>query len=196
MFAKDFTNSVHNVLDDDNDRLTLLRELLLTYVRRSMARFLHDPALYQHAWRTLEMRYGNEALVETSLTGIDALQPWGEHDYNGLSHFSAELNGILANLTLVKEQHEAESAGNLRRLVAIMPPKLTDDLGKHVYSLRPQKPTMIVLADWLDSLLAARNLIGLGTNAPRPAKVQATDRPRRQNVYNTTSTEPTGSAVN
>ena len=162
-----------------------------------MARFLHDPALYQHAWRTLEMKYGNDALVvETSLAAIDALQPWRDHDYNGLSHFSAELNGILANLTLVKEQHEVESAGNLRRLVAILPPKLTDDWGKYVYSLRPQKPTMIVLADWLDSLLAARNLIGLSTNAPRSAKVQAADRQKRQNVYNTTSSDPTGSAVN
>ena len=61
IFAKDFKNSVHNILDEDSDRLTILQQLLSIDVRRQMARYLHDLALYQQAWNMLETRYGNPA---------------------------------------------------------------------------------------------------------------------------------------
>lgn len=80
MFVKDFENSVHNVLDEDSERLTILQQLLSVDVRRHMARHLHDPALYQQAWNMLETRYGNPALiVEVSLAAKDALQPWRDY---------------------------------------------------------------------------------------------------------------------
>ena len=128
--------------------------------------------------------------MESSLAAIDALWPWRDYDYRSLSNLSAELNGIVANLTLVKDHHEVESVGNLRRTVAKMPPRLTEDWARHVYSLRPVKPTMITLADWLEGLLAARNVIGLRTNPLGPAAQQTVERPRRPNVFNSTTTRP------
>ena len=111
MFVKDFENSVHNVLDEDSERLTILQQLLSVDVRRHMARHLHDPALYQQAWNMLETRYGNHncgsiSRRERCTTAVEGLR------YRSLSNFFAELNGIVVNLTLVKDHNEVERVGN------------------------------------------------------------------------------------
>ena len=49
---------------------------------------------------------------------------------------------------------------------------------------------MITVADWLEGLIAARNVIGLRTNPLGPTAQQTVERPRRPNVFNTTTTRP------
>lgn len=45
LFSNVFQTSVHNVLEHDSDRLTLLKELLTPRVRQTIARFLFNPSL-------------------------------------------------------------------------------------------------------------------------------------------------------
>ena len=139
MFSSDFRSTVHEVLELDADRLTVLRELLSPELMKSMARYLFDPALYDKAWEALENNYGKEAqIVESSLSAIDMLPCWKDYDYTGMRHFSCELNGILTNLTMVSSVSEISYAGNLRRLVAKTLPKTFDEWAKKVYKMKPQ----------------------------------------------------------
>ena len=148
LFSNVFQTSVHNVLEHDSDRLTILKELLTPSVRQTIARFLFNPSLYSKAWETLERNYGNPALIiEAAHAAIDALPFWKDYDYAGLRHFSSELSGILANLEMVGGDSEIASSGNLRWLVVKMPPRLTDEWGDHVFKILPQKATLTTLAE-------------------------------------------------
>lgn len=130
-------------------------------MRQTIARFLFNPSFYSKAWETLERNYGNPALIiKTAQAVVDALPFLNDFDYPGLRHFSSELHGILANLGMVGGDSEIASSGNLRRLVAKMPPRLTDEWGDHVFKIQPQRVTMTTLADWLDRKLASRYMIG------------------------------------
>ena len=74
LFSNVFQTFVHNVLEHDSDRLTILKELLTPRVRQTIARFLFNPPLYSKAWETLERKYGNPALIiEAAHAAIDAL---------------------------------------------------------------------------------------------------------------------------
>ena len=128
LFSNVFQTSVHNVLEHDSDRLTILKELLNPSVRQTIARFLFNPSLYSKVWETLERNYGNPTLIiEAAYAAIDALPFWKDYGYTGLRRFSSELNGILANLEMVGGDLEIASSENLRRLVVKMPPRLTDE---------------------------------------------------------------------
>lgn len=128
--------------------------------------------------------------MKSSLTAIDPLEPWVDYGCRSLSNFSAELNGMVANLTLIKHQHEMESFGNLRRIVSKIPPLLGEDWARHVYSLQPVKPTMITLAFLLEELIVARNIVGLRNSSLGPTTQQTVERPRRPNVFKSTATRP------
>ena len=59
LFSNDFQTSVHNVLEHDSDRLTILKELLTPSVRQTIARFIFSLSLYSKAWETFERNYGS-----------------------------------------------------------------------------------------------------------------------------------------
>uniref|UniRef100_A0A5S6QVS3 Uncharacterized protein n=1 Tax=Trichuris muris TaxID=70415 RepID=A0A5S6QVS3_TRIMR len=107
MFSSAFQQSVHSVLSSDADRLCILRELLAPEVRRSLAKYLYDPRLYNVAMEVLQRSYGDpQRLVHACLRSFTALRTWNDFDYDDLRAFSDELSSIVSILSLVG--HEVE----------------------------------------------------------------------------------------
>ena len=62
LFSNAFKMSVHNVLENDSARLTILKELLTPSVRQPFARYYFNLSLNSEARETLERNYGNPSL--------------------------------------------------------------------------------------------------------------------------------------
>lgn len=131
MFIQSFKMSVHDVVQEDTVRITLLSCLSDKIQVHIVGAALNKPGLYQYALKELERKLGNPQVVSQACTlSLRKLQPFRGGDYQTLCHFSSTLRSLIETLRLGGYGMELQSNTTLIQLVAKLPASLRKEWGK------------------------------------------------------------------
>ena len=159
MFITGFKERVHNVLNDNARRMSILANCLSPALQRTYARELQRPDFYNRLLQALEERYGQaDRVSEACLDRLLSLPPTRDGDLQGLIRFQEELSGCVATLQLSGFQTELESSTLLRQVVGRLPNGMLDQWSYKLLHLRKlsEKPTVVHVADWIAEVVEAK----------------------------------------
>ena len=161
----------------DSERMAHLQNAVDGPASQAIDGMLFNGALYQEALVTLQERFGREEdVTQAHLRSIFSATPPSLTDLPAMEKFYAVVNNPVTVLRNLGYDSDLKSSENLRRVVEKLPVELSRDWGKEVYRLRPERPSLETLSQWLKVQVG---ILSYSTVIPAASDRRQTDtRPR------------------
>ncbi|KAF0290311.1 hypothetical protein FJT64_011460 [Amphibalanus amphitrite] len=142
----------------NTERITLLQSSLAGPAAQAVSGMLYNGALYGKALETLQARFGREEdIVRAHLAALfDAPSP-RISEPGEVEKFQLLLHNAVTVLENLGYTHDLGGSENLRRVVERLPPELAVSWAKRTYRMRPERPTLARLDEWLGEQVAILN---------------------------------------
>ena len=159
-FIGSFKSLVHDVIPTNAQRMGILRQMISPEIRKSLGNILNDPNLYDQALYQLKKRYGDPYKISRAhLQSLHDIKPCCQDDLDSLRSFWLQLKESVTTLQAGGDETDLICSSNVERVAEKLPRNLTRQWGKCVYRMRPARPTLIYLEEFLETAVESEECI-------------------------------------
>lgn len=158
LFISRFKALVHDVVQNDTQRLAILSEWVSPDVRQRIATLMLAPQGYQAALKYLQRQYGDKGKMARchfrDLLSLPACKS-GEP----LQRFADQLHGVVVILQQGGHQHDLKSAANMEQVVNKLPKYVRARWARHVRKRYPREMDLADLDLFLTDIVEEESII-------------------------------------
>ena len=163
-----FKSAIDSQSVTDDDKLTYLKPLVTSKAKIAIEEFADCGLMYTDALRTLERKFGQQAVVSADLDKLSNFPPLKMHNSDNIINYSAAISSLVGFFKSVSYDADLKSASLPNQALQKLPPNMKESWSLFRVKKHWVKPTLIGFNDWLKEKSEAHDLMKQSETKAKP----------------------------